>query len=136
MLRLILAAVLLCAAVPAHADIRSMVTSAALSAGVPEAIAHAVIRQESNYQPHLRGRAGEWGLGQIKCATARGVGFRGGCAGLRDPATNLRFSMAYLRLALNKGGQGCAGVSLYQRGIYGPVNCSGYGKRVMRRAGW
>ena len=136
MLRMIFAAVLCCAAVPAHAsDLRGMVTLAALSAGVPDDIAHAVIRQESNYNPGLRGRAGEWGIGQIKCQTARGVGLVGSCGQLADAATNLRFSMAYLRLALNRGGQGCAGVSLYQRGIGGARSCSRYGRQVMKRAG-
>src|SRR4051812_28246037 len=122
MLKTVLAAcALLCALMsPAVAsDLRAMVTMAALSAGVPDNIAHAVIRQESNYNPHLRGRAGEWGLGQIKCQTARSVGFSGSCGALSDAATNLRFSFAYLRLALNRGGQGCAGVALYQRGVFG-----------------
>jgi soluble lytic murein transglycosylase-like protein len=110
-----------------------MVDSAALSAGVPASIAHAVIRQESNYNPQLRGRAGEWGIGQIKCQTARSVGFSGSCGALADPATNLRYSMAYLHLALNRGGPGCAGVSLYQRGVFGRASCSGYGRQVMAR---
>lgn len=135
MLRLILAAALCCAAVPALAsDLRGLVSMAALSAGVPDSIAHAVIRQESNYRPHLRGRAGEWGIGQIKCQTARSVGLAGSCGQLADAATNLKFSMKYLRLALNRGGHGCAGVSLYQRGIFGRASCSSYGRQVMARA--
>ena len=112
-----------------------MVDAAASAAGVPAAMAHAVIRQESNYNPALRGRAGEWGIGQIKCQTAREVGFAGACGQLGDAATNLRFSMAYLRRALDRGGPGCAGVSLYQRGIYGRPYCSSYGRQVMARAG-
>lgn len=131
----LLAAALLCAPfTSAYAqDLRGLVTIAALTAGVPEDIAHAVIRTESGYNPYARGAAGEWGLGQIKCPTARSLGFRGGCGALADPATNLRFSLAYLRLALDRGGQGCAGVSLYQRGLYGRASCSAYGRRVMMR---
>jgi soluble lytic murein transglycosylase-like protein len=157
MLRSILAAALLCAPLIAHAetsanflagirsidvvmtrepdDMRSLVDAAATSAGVPAHIARAVVRHESNYNPRLRGRAGEWGLGQIKCQTARSVGFAGPCIALFDPATNLRFSMAYLRLALNRGGAGCAGISLYQRGIGSRPACSAYGRAVMARAG-
>jgi soluble lytic murein transglycosylase-like protein len=74
-------------------------------------------------------------MGQIKCPTARSLGFAGPCGLLADPATNLRFAMAYLRLALDRGGHGCAGVSLYQRGLYGRLSCSSYGRQVMARAG-
>lgn len=141
MLRLLAAALFVCVASPAMAwsdlkgaGIYSLVSQEAARAGVPSHIAHAVIKLESGYRPHLRGRAGEWGLGQIKCQTARSVGFSGACAALADPATNLRYSMRYLKLALNRGGSGCAGVSLYQTGIYGRVRCSGYGRKVMASA--
>ncbi|MES2671641.1 MAG: lytic transglycosylase domain-containing protein [Pseudomonadota bacterium] len=138
MLRSMIAAALVLAALPLPSraqDMRGLVDAAAFAAGVPQHLAHAVIRQESNYNPHLRGRAGEWGIGQIKCATARSVGFAGACSQLADAATNLRYSMKYLRLALDRGGSGCAGVSLYQRGIYGRASCSGYGRQVMARVG-
>jgi len=117
------------------ADVRSLVTAAAAAAGVPTHIAHAVVRVESGYRASLRGAAGEWGLGQIKCQTARGVGFAGACGGLADAATNLRYAMAYLATALRKGGAGCSGVSLYQTGTGRAPHCSGYGRRVMAAAG-
>jgi soluble lytic murein transglycosylase-like protein len=137
MLRIVFAASALVALTsPVRADyLHLLVDSAAFAAGVPARIAHAVIRQESNYNPRMRGAAGEWGIGQIKCRTARSVGFAGHCGQLADAAINLRFSMAYLRLALNRGGYGCAGVSLYQRGISGLKSCSAYGRQVMARAG-
>jgi hypothetical protein len=122
------------AAAGARPDLRSLVDQAAAAAGVPAHLAHAVIRQESDYNPALRGSAGEWGIGQIKCPTARSVGFSGSCGQLADAATNLRYSMAYLRLALDRGGRGCAGVSLYQRGVFARPGCSGYGRQVMARA--
>lgn len=111
----------------------AMVSAAAQVAGVPIAIAHAVVRTESRYNPRARGRAGELGLMQIKPATARGLGFRGAASGLFDPAENLRWGMRYLRLALARGGPGCAGVSLYQSGIYARPRCSAYGRRVLGR---
>lgn len=111
--------------------VRGLVTAAAQAAGVPVAIAHAVIRTESRYNPRARGRAGEIGLSQLKLQTARGLGFRGSAAQLFDPATNLRFGMRYLRMALNRGGTGCAGVSLYQSGVYARPHCSNYGRRVL-----
>lgn len=110
-----------------------MVSTAAMQNGVPSNLAHAVVRQESNYQSAMRGRAGEWGIGQIKCQTARSVGFTGNCAQLRDPEVNLTFSMKYLRLALDKGGEGCAGTSLYNTGIYARPRCTNYGRAVQRR---
>src|SRR5260370_29597689 len=128
----LVAAMVMAGAVRAQ-DLRVMVDSAASAAGVPSGIAHAVIRQESNYHPAMRRRAGEWGLGQIKCTTAREVGFAGACHLLADAATNLRYAMAYLKRALDRGGAGCAGVSLYQRGVYGRATCSGYGRQVMAR---
>lgn len=115
---------------PAEA-VRALVSAAASAAGIPAALAHAVVRVESGYRASLRGSAGEWGLGQIKCATAREVGFGGRCGDLAQPETNLRFSMAYLRRALDRGGSGCAGISLYNRGLYARPACTGYGRRVL-----
>ncbi|MGE0751829.1 MAG: transglycosylase SLT domain-containing protein [Variibacter sp.] len=109
----------------------ALVDAAALSAGVPSNIAHAVIRHESGYRAGLRGAAGEWGLGQIKCQSARSVGFTGSCHELRDEATNLRWSMAFLKRALDKGGATCAGVSLYNVGIFARPRCTAYGRIVM-----
>jgi hypothetical protein len=114
--------------------LRDLVTAAAGAAGVPVAIAHGVVKVESGYRPHIRGAAGEWGMGQIKCPTARSVGFSGPCNELARPETNLRFSMAYLRLALDRGGTSCGGVSLYNRGIHARPVCTGYGRRVMANA--
>lgn len=133
MIRLVLAVLLMLPTV-AWADVRALVDAAADSAGVPRNIAHAVIRQESNYRANAY-NAGAIGLGQILCGTARGIGFRGACSDLYDPTVNLRWSMAYLALALRKGGAGCAGVSLYQSGIGRRPHCTAYGRQVMGRAG-
>ncbi len=126
-----------CAGAPAPASggIPGMVTAEARRAGVPVAIAHAVVQVESGYRPHVRGAAGEWGLGQIKCQTARGVGFSGDCRRLADPRTNLRYSMRYLRRAIDRAGATCQGVALYNRGVGARPRCTDYGRRVMRRAG-
>lgn len=114
---------------------QGLVDRAASAAGVPIRLARAVIRHESNFNPRLRGRAGEYGLGQIKCPTARGLGFSGSCSALFDPSTNLRWSMAYLKLAIEKGGPGCSGLSLYQQGIGAHPHCTHYGRQVLARRG-
>lgn len=124
------------APISAKADnIHSLVNHYADRHGVPRTIAHSVIRIESNYRPHLTGRRGEIGLGQIKCQTARGEGFTGSCRALYNPATNLNYSMSYLSKALSRGGRSCAGVSLYNTGLYARPVCRAYGQKVLRLAG-
>ncbi len=66
-----------------------LITIHAQANNVPEALVHRVIVRESKYQPDLVGRGGTIGLMQIKLATARGLGYTGDAAGLRDPDTNL-----------------------------------------------
>lgn len=110
-------------------DLRSIIDAAADAQGIPRALAHAVVKVESNYICHLRGGAGERGIMQVKTATAREVGVTGD---LFDCATGARAGMAYLRVAISRGGSGCAGVSLYQRGISARPTCTAYGRKVMR----
>lgn len=114
--------------------IAAMVTAAAFVAGVPANIAHAVIRHESGYRPHALGDRGRsYGLGQVQCRTARGMGFTGPCSQLYDPATNLIYTMRYLRQALDKGGSGCSGITLYNTGTGRRAHCSRYGRQVQAR---
>jgi soluble lytic murein transglycosylase-like protein len=84
------------AATAGEADYAELVAAHARANGVPEALVHRVIVRESRYQPGLVGRGGTIGLMQIKLATARGVGYTGDAAGLRDPDTNLRYAVKYL----------------------------------------
>ncbi|MDA9473819.1 lytic transglycosylase [Bradyrhizobium sp. CCBAU 65884] len=84
------------AAIAGEAEYAEMVAAHARANGVPEALVHRVIMRESRYQPHLVGRGGTIGLMQIKLATARGVGYTGDAAGLRDPDTNLTYAVKYL----------------------------------------
>ena len=84
------------AAFAGEAEYAEMVATHARANGVPEALVHRVIMRESRYQPGLVGRGGTIGLMQIKLATARGVGYTGDAAGLRDPNTNLTYAVKYL----------------------------------------
>lgn len=84
------------AAFAGEAEYAEMVAAHARANGVPVALVHRVIMRESRYQPHLVGRGGTIGLMQIKLATARGVGYTGDAAGLRDPNTNLTYAVKYL----------------------------------------
>ncbi len=96
-----------------NAAIVAKVKAHARAAGVPVATALAVVRQESGFRPHVTGSAGEIGLMQLKCQTARGIGYTGSCKGLYNPDTNLRIGMRYLRKALNRGS-----VGFYNAGIH------------------
>jgi soluble lytic murein transglycosylase-like protein len=80
----------------AQSEYDALIASQAQANGVPEALVHRVIQRESRYRPHLVGRCGCIGLMQIKLATARGLGYGGDAAGLRDPNTNLAYGVKYL----------------------------------------
>ncbi len=82
-------------------------------ADVPIDTALAVVLQESSFRPNVTGVAGEIGLMQLKCQTARGIGYKGTCYDLYDPDTNLHYGLRYLRKALNRGS-----VAYYNAGIY------------------
>jgi soluble lytic murein transglycosylase-like protein len=106
----------------AHAqrsEYEALVSSHAQANGLPEALVHRVIVRESRYQPHLVGRGGTIGLMQIKLATARGLGYTGDAAGLRDPATNLTYAVKYLAGAYRAAnGDSNRAVSYYASGYY------------------
>lgn len=116
----------------AYADVRQHVTNAAMQHGVPTALALAIVKHESNFNSGATGRAGEIGLGQIKCRTARGVGFRGACRALYAVEINLHYSMKYLAQAWHKAGSFCGAATLYNQGIGAHVSCSAYGRQVVR----
>ncbi|MBR1212508.1 lytic transglycosylase domain-containing protein [Bradyrhizobium sp. JYMT SZCCT0180] len=107
------------AAAQQRAQYESLVAAHASANNVPEALVHRVIVRESRYHPDLVGRGGTIGLMQIKLATARGVGYTGDAAGLRDPATNLAYGVKYLAGAWRaaNGNQDRA-VRLYAGGYY------------------
>ena len=79
-----------------RAQYEALVAAHARANNVPEALVHRVIVRESRYQPDGVGRGGTIGLMQIKLATARGLGYTGDAAGLRDPDTNLAYGVKYL----------------------------------------
>ncbi|EJN04120.1 transglycosylase SLT domain-containing protein [Phyllobacterium sp. YR531] len=95
----------------------SIITSYASSYGVPIALAHAVVRVESNYRADMTGRAGEVGLMQIKYSTAKGLGYTGSRQALYNPDTNIRWGMKYLAGAHKLGnGTTCGTILRYNAG--------------------
>lgn len=82
----------------------AMIQSMAPSYGVPAWFALRIAKVESNYNPRARGSAGELGVFQLKCATARGIGYRGSCSGLLDARTNVQYGLKHLSLAMKSSG--------------------------------
>ena len=102
-----------------RAQYESMVAAHASANNVPEALVHRVIVRESKYHPNLVGRGGTIGLMQIKLATARGLGYTGDAAGLRNPDTNLAWGTKYLAGAYRAAnGDHSRAVHYYASGYY------------------
>ena len=85
-------------------DVVALIQSMAPAQGVPTWFALRIAHVESNYNPSLRGAAGEYGVYQLKCATAKGIGFSGNCAELLDARTNVRWGLRHLAMAIGKSG--------------------------------
>jgi soluble lytic murein transglycosylase-like protein len=117
----------------------TLVSRYAATYGVPVSLAHAVISIESNYQPNMRGGAGEIGLMQIKPATARMMGYTGSASGLFNPETNIKYGMKYLGMAHQlSGGTTCGTILRYNAGHgarrMNPVSAA-YCSKVKQRLG-
>ena len=80
--------------------VADIIRELAPSYGVPTWFALRIANVESGYNPYARGRAGEIGVYQLKCQTARGMGFEGDCHGLTDARTNVRWGLKHLSLAI------------------------------------
>jgi soluble lytic murein transglycosylase-like protein len=116
-----------------------LISSYAVSYGVPVSLANAVVRVESNYQPNMTGSAGEIGLMQIKFETARGLGYTGSRQALYNPDTNIRWGMKYLAGAHKLGnGTTCGTILRYNAGHgatrMNPVSASYCAKVKMQMA--
>jgi soluble lytic murein transglycosylase-like protein len=86
--------------------------------GVPEKLIRRVIMRESRYAPHLTNH-GHYGLMQMKLATAKGMGYRGGAGGLLDGETNLTYAVPYLANAYRAADKNeDRAVALYAGGYY------------------
>jgi hypothetical protein len=104
-------------AVPDAVDLRVMVRTEAVQRGLPGEIADAVAMVESNYHVGALGDVGEIGLMQILPSTARMLGFAGTSRDLADPATNIRYGVAYLAGAWKLANEDvCTTVMKYRAG--------------------
>lgn len=95
-----------------------LVAKHAAANGVPESLVRRIIVRESRYNPRIVSR-GNYGLMQIKPATARAMGYSGSAAGLLDADTNMAYAVKYLAGAYRvAGGNADRAVGYYARGYY------------------
>lgn len=81
-------------------SVQAMIKASAPRYGVPTWFAMKIAKVESGYNPGTTGAAGEIGVFQLKCQTARGIGYSGSCSGLYNPATNVQYGLKYLSMAV------------------------------------
>lgn len=115
--------------------IRSLIQKYAVQHNVPIYFADSIIFVESRYNPTVRGQKGEYGLGQILCSTAKGLGLKKKCDSLKDPEVNLQYTMMYLRWALDESNNDlCHAAAIYSSGsTYKPKRPTSYCRLVMAR---
>ncbi|CUX39046.1 MULTISPECIES: lytic transglycosylase domain-containing protein [Agrobacterium] len=95
-----------------------LITKYATMYDVPEDLVHRVVQRESRYNPGAYS-SGNFGLMQIRHATARSMGFDGPASGLFDAETNLKYAVKYLHGAwVVAGNDRDNAVRLYARGYY------------------
>ncbi len=107
-----------CPSLAQHAQYDAMVAAHAQANGLPVELVHRVIMRESRYNPRAVHR-GNYGMMQIKLATARGLGYTGTAEGLLDPETNLTYAVKYLAGAYHAAnGNHNRAVAYYAGGYY------------------
>lgn len=99
---------------------------------IDEDIVHAVIWVESRYDCEARNRSSSAkGIMQVLRGTASDLNID--YSSLDDCRTGILAGVRYLREAFDRHGDGCEGISAYNRGIYAPSACTWYGEKVLSR---
>lgn len=111
----------------ASAGVDEMLDKAAQKHGIPADIVHAVAMVESTKRCGAR-NGGSVGIMQVQRGAAKEVGVAWPFQTCED---EIEAGVRYLKLALDKGGYNCKGITLYNTGIYARPHCSAYGQKVM-----
>ena len=102
----------------ANGNLDSLVARHAAANNVPEDLVRRIIKRESGGNPRVVSK-GNFGLMQIKLATARSMGYTGTAAGLLDADTNMTYAVKYLAGAYHvAGGNTDRAVHYYAAGYY------------------
>ena len=111
----------------ANGNLDSLIVRHAAANNLPEDLLRRVIKRESGGNPRVVS-AGNYGLMQIKLATARSMGYSGNAAGLLDADTNMTYAVKYLAGAYHAAdGNGNRAMYYYASGYY-------YANKGKRRA--
>jgi soluble lytic murein transglycosylase-like protein len=121
--------------VDANGNLDAMIARHAAANGVPESLVRRIIKRESGGRAHVVSK-GNYGIMQIKPATARGLGYAGNASGLLDADTNMTYAVKYLANAYKvAGGNHDRAVALYAGGYYYAAKAKGMLKDVDPNAG-
>ena len=102
----------------ANGNLDALIARHAAANSLPEALVRRVIKRESGGNPRVVYK-GNFGLMQIKPATARAMGYSGSAAGLLDADTNMTYAVKYLAGAYRAaGGNADRAVHYYAAGYY------------------
>ncbi len=118
----------------ANGNLDSLIARHAAANNLPEDLLRRVIKRESGGNPRVIYK-GNYGLMQIKLATARAMGYRGTAAGLLDADTNMTYAAKYLAGAYQvAGGNTNRAVRYYAAGYYYAAKRKGYTARSQETA--
>ena len=99
-------------------NLDALIARHAAANNLPENLIRRVIKRESGGNARAVSK-GNFGLMQIKLATARGLGYRGTAAGLLDADTNMTYAVKYLAGAYHAAdGNANRAVHYYAAGYY------------------
>lgn len=101
-----------------NSGLDTLIAKHAAANNVPEELVRRVIKRESRGNARAVSK-GNFGLMQIRLATARGLGYRGSAEGLLDADTNMTYAVKYLAGAYRvAGGNQNRAVQYYAAGYY------------------
>ena len=102
----------------ANGNLDSLIAQHAAANNLPEDLLRRIIKRESGGNPRVVYK-GNFGLMQIKLATARSMGYAGTAAGLLDADTNMTYAVKYLAGAYHVAdGNANRAVHYYAAGYY------------------
>lgn len=111
----------------ASAGVDEMLDKAAKRNNLPADLVHAVAMVESTKTCGARS-GGSRGVMQVTRGAAKEVGISWPFRSCED---EIEAGARYLRLAIDKGGDGCSGISLYNLGLSARPRCTDYGRKVL-----
>jgi soluble lytic murein transglycosylase-like protein len=85
----------------AESPLHEMIRAGAISHGIKPEIGLGLVDVESSFRPNAS-KDGNYGLMQIRLATAKAMGFRGSQSDLMKPENNIEYGMRYLSYCFEK----------------------------------